>query len=148
MTLKFIKPAAAAAALAMAGAALISTAAPAAAANPPYSGCDGWRLCLYENGGGAGSKEILIAPPAGTSQIVHLKGHHFVNGDEVDNNVSSWINNSQCSVEFWDDPNGELHPSLIDTASQWQWGATHDYAFGTPLSYLNDRISSLRITCP
>lgn len=123
------------------------TTAPANAANPPYDGCPGWALCLYENGGGTGSKLVLTAPPAGSSQIVHLIGKHFLNGDAADNNTSSWINNSQCSVEFWDDPSGELHPSQIDYTASWAWGRTSDYTFGTPEASTNDRISSLRISC-
>jgi hypothetical protein len=144
-----LKPAALAAGAAIVGALLTFSTTPANAANPPYSGCPGWALCLYENGGGTGSKEIVTPPPAGgNTLIVRLLGNHFLNGDVVDNNTSSWINNSQCQIEFWDDPSGELHPSQVDFAPSWSWGTTSDYSFGTPEAYANDRISSLRFYCP
>ncbi|MEV0849276.1 peptidase inhibitor family I36 protein [Streptomyces sp. NPDC049954] len=136
-------------AAAAAGAALIFSAVPATAANPPYDGCPGWALCLYENGGGTGSK-VIVTPPAagGNTKIVRLTNTHFLNGVLADNQTSSWINNSQCEIEFWDDPNGELHPSDLDFASSWSWGTTGDYAAGTAKSYDNDRLSSLRFSCP
>ncbi|MDX6259826.1 MAG: hypothetical protein QOH84_1514 [Kribbellaceae bacterium] len=153
MSLKSIKLGAFAAVSAVAGT-LIFAAVPASAstaastANPPYDGCPGWALCLYENGGGLGSKLVLTPPPAGSGdQIVHLVGKHFLNGDSADNATSSWLNNSQCSVTFWDDPSGELHPSDVDYAPAWTWGRTADYSFGTPSAYRNDRISSLRFGC-
>ncbi|MEU2561527.1 peptidase inhibitor family I36 protein [Streptomyces longispororuber] len=146
---KTLKATTAALAGAVAGAALLFSAAPASAANPPYDGCPAWALCLYQNGGGTGSKVIVTPPPAGgNTKIVRLTNTHFMNNESADNQVSSWLNNSQCQVEFWDDPNGELHPSLLDVASSWQWGAKGDYAFGTPRAHLNDRLSSMRISCP
>ncbi|MFJ9950841.1 hypothetical protein [Kitasatospora sp. NPDC091207] len=33
---------------------------------------------------------------------------HFLNGDLANDQVSSWLNNSQCQIEFWDGPNGTL----------------------------------------
>ncbi|MEV0537563.1 peptidase inhibitor family I36 protein [Kitasatospora sp. NPDC050463] len=139
----------AAVAAGLAGAALFATATPAAAENPPYDGCPAWALCLYQNGGGLGSKAIVTPPPAGGNQaIVRLTKVHFLNGDLADNQVSSWINNSQCSVKFWDDPYGELHPSDLDYTGTWNWGATSDYGAGTSESYNNDRISSLQFYCP
>ncbi|MFD9902677.1 peptidase inhibitor family I36 protein [Streptomyces sp. NPDC059063] len=149
MMLKSFKLAAAAVTSAAAAATLLFSAGPAAADNPPYSGCPGWALCLYQNGGGTGSK-VIVTPPAagGNSKIVRLTNTHFLNGDPADNQVSSWLNNSQCQVEFWDDPNGELHPSDLDFAQWWHWGQTGDYAFGTPQAYNNDRLSSFRFYCP
>ncbi|NEA49488.1 peptidase inhibitor family I36 protein [Streptomyces sp. SID10815] len=149
MILTSLKSATAAVATAAAGAALLFSATPASAANPPYDGCPGWALCLYQNGGGTGSKAIVTPPPAGgTTAIVRMSNVHFLNGDPADNQVSSWLNNSQCAIEFWDDPQGELHFSQIDYASSWNWGLTGDYAYGTSKSYDNDRISSLRFSCP
>ncbi|MFF7455390.1 peptidase inhibitor family I36 protein [Kitasatospora sp. NPDC008115] len=145
MALKSFKLATAVAS-AVAGAALLLSATPASAANPPYDGCPAWALCLYQHGGGTGSKAIVIPPSAGGgTEIVRLTKVHFLNGDLADNQVSSWINNSQCQIEFWDDPYGELHPSQVDVASSWAWGAKGDYASG---GYPNDRISSLRFYCP
>ncbi len=149
MTTKPSKLTAAAVAGVMAGAALLFTAAPASADNAPYSGCPDWALCLYQNGGGTGSKVVVTPPPAGgNTKIVRLTNTHFLNGDSADNQVSSWLNNSQCQVEFWDDPSGELHPSDLDFASTWHWGEKRDYAAGTPRYYDNDRLSSLRFYCP
>ncbi|WP_184503150.1 peptidase inhibitor family I36 protein [Streptomyces botrytidirepellens] len=149
MAFKSFKLATAAVASAVAGATLLVTATPASAANPPYDGCPGWALCLYQNGGGTGSKAIVTPPPAGgNGAIVRLPNVQFLNGDPADNQVSSWLNNSQCQIEFWDDPSGELHPSDLDFAPSWNWGRTADYAAGTDHYYLNDRISSLRFYCP
>ncbi|MEU1081639.1 peptidase inhibitor family I36 protein [Streptomyces sp. NPDC005908] len=135
----------AAAATAVAGTSLLLSAPSATAANAPYADCPGWALCLYQDGGGAGSKVILTPPPTGSpSQMVYLIGKHFLNGQAADNQTSSWLNNSQCGIEFYDDPNGDLHPSLIDSAPSWNWGLKHDYSYGTPQAYLNDRVSSLR----
>ncbi|MEU5686040.1 peptidase inhibitor family I36 protein [Streptomyces venezuelae] len=144
-----LKTAAAAAASAVAGAALLFAAAPASAANAPYDGCPAWALCLYQNGGGTGSKVIVTPPSAGgNTKIVRLTNTHFLNGELADNQTSSWLNNSQCQIEFWDDPNGEMHPSDLDFASSWSWGRKADYGFGTSQSYNNDRLSSLRFYCP
>ncbi|KUF18680.1 MULTISPECIES: peptidase inhibitor family I36 protein [Streptomyces] len=149
MKLKSFKLTAAATASALAGAALLFSAAPASADNAPYSGCPEWALCLYQNGGGTGSK-VIVTPPAagGNSKIQRLTNTHFLNKEPADNQVSSWINNSQCQVEFWDDPNGELHPSILDVAASWHWGLKGDYGYGAPASYNNDRLSSLRFYCP
>lgn len=149
MALKSFKPAVAAVAGAVAGAVLLLTATPASAANPPYDGCPAWALCLYQNSGGTGSKAIVVPPAAGGgSEIVRLTTVHFLNGDLANDQVSSWLNNSQCQIEFWDDPYGELHFSQIDFASSWQWGATADYVAGGRYYYNNDRISALRFYCP
>ncbi|MFE2105844.1 peptidase inhibitor family I36 protein [Kitasatospora sp. NPDC059463] len=146
MALKSSKPATVLAG-AVAAAALLLTATPASAANPPYDGCPGWALCLYQNGGGTGSKAIVTAPPAGSGSIVRLTQVHFLNGDLANNQVSSWINNTQCGIEFWDDPYGELHPSILDYAPAWSWGYKGDYDAGTNHNYLNDRMSGLRFSC-
>ncbi|MFC5667959.1 peptidase inhibitor family I36 protein [Kitasatospora misakiensis] len=149
MALKSFKSAATVVAGAVAGAVLLLTATPASAANPPYDGCPAWALCLYQNGGGLGSKAIIVPPAAGGgSEIVRLTKVHFLNGDLANDQVSSWINNSQCQIEFWDDPYGELHPSQLDVASSWSWGTKGDYNAGTSTSYRNDRISGLRFYCP
>ncbi|MEV6978548.1 peptidase inhibitor family I36 protein [Kitasatospora sp. NPDC093806] len=134
---------------ALAGAALLFTAAPASAANPPYDGCPAWALCVYQHEGGTGSKAVITPPPAGgNGSIVRLYQVHFLNGDLADNQVSSWINNSQCSIKFWDDPTGELHPSDLDYTPTWSWGAKADYGNGSSKYYANDRISSLQFWCP
>ncbi|GAA1389746.1 hypothetical protein GCM10009639_17790 [Kitasatospora putterlickiae] len=134
---------------AVAGAALLLSATPASAANPPYDGCPAWALCLYQNSGGTGSKAIVVPPAAGgNTEIVRLTKVHFLNNVLADNQVSSWINNSQCSIEFWDDPYGELHPSQVDYTPTWSWGAKADYDAGGPEYYNNDRISALRFYCP
>lgn len=149
MTLKPFKLTVAAFTSAVAGAALLFSAGPASADNPPYSDCPAWALCLYQNGGGTGSKVVVTPPPAGgNTKIVRLINTHFLNGELADNQVSSWLNNSQCSVQFWDDSSGELHPSDLDYAPSWQWGLKGDYAFGTSKAYNNDRISSFRFYCP
>ncbi|MFE7559803.1 peptidase inhibitor family I36 protein [Kitasatospora sp. NPDC057500] len=148
MALKSFKPATAVAS-AVAGAVLLLSATPASAANPPYDGCPAWALCLYQNSGGTGTKAIVVPPAAGGStEIVRLTKVHFLNNVLADNQVSSWLNNSQCSVEFWDDPYGELHPSQVDYTPTWSWGAKADYDTGGPEYYKNDRISSLRFYCP
>ena len=132
-----------------AAAALLLSASPASATNPPYDGCPQWALCLYQDGGGAGSKKIVTPPAAGgNTKIVRLTNAYFLNGEFADNQTSSWLNNSQCSVEFWDDPNGEMHPSDLDYTPTWNWGAKGDYAAGTSKYYNNDRLSSLRFYCP
>lgn len=148
MALKSFKARTAAVAGAVAATALLS-AAPAFADNPPYSGCPDWALCLYQDGGGKGSKVIVTPPPAGgNTKIVRLINTHFLNHELADNQVSSWLNNSQCQIEFWDDPNGELHPSDVDFAQSWHWGEKGDYSAGTSKYYNNDRISSMRFYCP
>ncbi|MCQ4212815.1 peptidase inhibitor family I36 protein [Streptomyces longispororuber] len=148
MKLTSLKAAGAAVAGIAAGAALLLSATPASAANPPYDGCPGWALCLYQDGGGAGSKAIITPPAAGgNTKIVRLTNTHFLNGQPADNQTSSWLNNSQCEIEFWDDPNGELHPSDLDFTPSWNWGAKGDYV-GTSKYYDNDRLSSLRFYCP
>ncbi|MGA4844296.1 peptidase inhibitor family I36 protein [Streptomyces sp. G45] len=148
MPLKSFKLTAAAAAGAIASAAMLLSAGPAAADNPPYSGCPEWALCLYQNGGGTGSKAIVTPPAAGgNAKIVRLTSTKFLNGEIADNQVSSWLNNSQCQIEFWDDPKGEFYPSDLDFAPSWQWGLKADYSFGTSKAYVNDRISSLRFYC-
>ncbi|MFJ7909138.1 peptidase inhibitor family I36 protein [Kitasatospora sp. NPDC096204] len=148
MTLKSFKLAITAVAGAITGAMMFLSATPASAANPPYDGCPDWALCLYQNSSGTGSKAIVIPPPAGSGGlIVRLTQVHFLNGTLADNQVSSWINNSQCSVEFWDDPYGELHPSQVDYAPAWSWGKKADYDAGGPDYYKNDRISGLRFGC-
>ncbi|WP_406110996.1 peptidase inhibitor family I36 protein [Kitasatospora purpeofusca] len=149
MALKSFKSAATVVAGAVAGAVMLLTATPASAANPPYDGCPAWALCLYQNGGGLGSKAIVVPPPAGGGyEIVRLTKVHFLNGDLANDQVSSWINNSQCQIEFWDDAYGELHPSQLDFASSWSWGTKGDYNAGTSMYYNNDRISGLRFYCP
>ncbi|MFG3283421.1 peptidase inhibitor family I36 protein [Streptomyces sp. NPDC048111] len=146
---KFSRATVAAVTSTVAAAALLLSAAPASADNAPYSGCPDWALCLYQNGGGTGSKVIVTPPPAGkNSKIVRLINTHFLNGDLADNQVSSWLNNSQCQIEFWDDSSGELHPSDLDFAQSWHWGEKGDYAAGTSKYYNNDRLSSLRFYCP
>ncbi|MEV7783565.1 peptidase inhibitor family I36 protein [Kitasatospora sp. NPDC088351] len=148
MALKSFKPATAIAG-ALAGAALFLTAAPASAADPPDDGCPAWALCPYQDGGGAGSKAIVVPPAAGgNGEIVRLTKVHFPNGTLANDQVSSWLNNSQCQVEFWDDPYGELHPSQLDFTPTWNWGAKGDYGFNTPDHHLNDRLSAVRFWCP
>ncbi|GGZ21131.1 peptidase inhibitor family I36 protein [Streptomyces nitrosporeus] len=149
MTAKPFSSAATVCAGLLTGAALLLSAAPASAANPPYDGCPDWALCLYQNGGGTGSK-LIVTPPAagGNTKIVRLTDASFLNGSPADNQVSSWLNNSQCQVEFWDDPKGEFHPSDVDFAPSWNWGLKGDYTFGTPGAIYNDRISSFRFYCP
>ncbi|MEW2116175.1 peptidase inhibitor family I36 protein [Streptomyces sp. NPDC005474] len=148
MARTFFKSATAAVSTALAGAALLFTAVPAAAANPPYDGCPAWALCVYQHEGGTGSKAIIVPPAAGGgSSIARLHQIHFLNGDVADNQVSSWINNSQCSAKFMDDPYGELHPSDLDFTPTWSWGAKGDYGTGSR-TYVNDRISSVQFYCP
>ncbi|MFJ6382266.1 peptidase inhibitor family I36 protein [Kitasatospora sp. NPDC092039] len=152
MALKSLRLKTAAVASALAGATLFAVAAPAtpaAAANAPYDGCPAWALCLYQHEGGTGSKAIVTPPPAGgNAAIVRLHSVHFLNGEIADNQVSSWINNSQCSAKFMDDPYGELHPSDLDYTETWHWGAKGDYGAGTSKSYVNDRVSSIHFYCP
>ncbi|ROQ26494.1 peptidase inhibitor family I36 [Streptomyces sp. PanSC19] len=132
-----------------AGAALLFTAGPAAAENPPYDGCPSWALCVYQHGGGLGSKAIIVPPAAGGhGSIARLTQIKFLNGESADNQVSSWINNSQCQAKFMDDPYGELHPSDLDFTSMWDWGAKGDYGAGSTKYYVNDRISSIQFWCP
>ncbi|MFB6891443.1 peptidase inhibitor family I36 protein [Kitasatospora sp. NPDC056327] len=148
VALKSFKPATAAVAGAVAGAVLFLTASPASAANPPYDGCPAWALCLYQHEGGTGSKAIITPPPAGgNAATVRLPKVHFLNGDIADNQVSSWINNSQCEIRFWDDPYGDLHPSDLDYAPAWNWGYKADYGQGGSVSYKNDRMSGLAFYC-
>ncbi|MFF0739671.1 peptidase inhibitor family I36 protein [Streptomyces sp. NPDC004111] len=143
------RAATAAVAGAVAGAALFLSAPTAAADNPPYADCPAWALCLYQHGGGTGSK-VIVTPPAagGNTKIVRLINTHFKNGELADNQVSSWLNNSQCQIEFWDDPSGELHPSDLDFAQSWHWGEKADYGTGSSRYYNNDRLSSMRFYCP
>jgi hypothetical protein len=148
MRLKSFKLAAAVAAGAVAGAALLFSAAPASAANPPYDGCPGWALCLYQNGGGTGSKAIITPPAAGGhSAKVTLYSTHFLNGELANNQVSSWLNNSNCSVQFMDDPDSP-YPMNLDYAPAYNWGRTGDWSFGTPNAASNDRLSGFWFYCP
>ncbi|QNP65875.1 peptidase inhibitor family I36 protein [Streptomyces genisteinicus] len=121
----------------VAGAALLSAAAPASAANPPYSGCPSWALCLYQHGGGTGSKAI-ITPTAG---MVTLYSVHFLNGDLANNQASSWLNNSTCQVRFVDDP---YNHSDLDFTPSHQYGATGDWAG----QFANDRLTGVHFSCP
>ncbi|MFI6645373.1 peptidase inhibitor family I36 protein [Streptomyces sp. NPDC050504] len=149
MKLNSFKLAATAVTSAAAAAAMLFSATPASADNAPYSDCPAWALCLYQHGGGTGSK-VVVTPPAagGNTKIVRLTNTHFLNKEPADNAVSSWLNNSQCQIEFWDDPNGELHPSDLDFAESWHWGLKRDYGTGSSQYYNNDRLSSLRFYCP
>ncbi|MET8540910.1 peptidase inhibitor family I36 protein [Kitasatospora sp. NPDC004799] len=149
MALTSLRLRAAALATALAGSALLSVATPASAANPPYDGCPAWALCLYQHEGGTGSKAVITPPAAGGhSETVRLPYVKFLNGDPADNQVSSWINNSQCEIRFWDDAWGDLHPSDLDYAPWWSWGYKADYGPGSSVSYKNDRMSGLAFYCP
>lgn len=120
-----------------ASAALLSAAAPASAANPPYADCPGWALCLYQHGGGTGSKAV-ITPASGN---VNLYSVHFLNGDLANNQVSSWLNNSTCQVKFVDDP---AHYSDLDFTPTHQYGARGDWAG----EYANDKLTTVQFYCP
>ncbi|MEU8583209.1 peptidase inhibitor family I36 protein [Streptomyces abikoensis] len=105
---------------AVTGAALLLSAGPASADNPPYSECPGWALCFYQNGGGTGSKVVVTPPPAGgNTKTVRLINTHVLNGELAGNQVSSWLNNSQCSVQFWDDPSGTRPGHATGEATAW-----------------------------
>lgn len=136
MSLKSFK-AAAVVAGAVAGAAFLFPAAPASAVNPPYADCPGWALCLYQHGGGTGSKAI-ITPATGN---VVLYSVHFLNGELANNQVSSWLNNSNCQVKFVDDPN---HFSDLDFTPVNQYGAKGDWTN----KYANDKLTGVQFYCP
>lgn len=145
MKLKSIKVAAAAVASAVGAAALVLPATPASAANPPYSGCPGWALCLYKDANGAGSKAIITPPAAGNHTAnVTLYSTHFLNGELANNQATSWLNNSNCQIEFWDDP-GSTSPFLLDFAPSNNWGRTRDVS-AEP--WFNDKLSGVRFWCP
>ncbi|MFD0427199.1 peptidase inhibitor family I36 protein [Streptomyces zhihengii] len=99
--------------------------APASAANPPYADCPSWALCLYQHGGGTGSKAIITPTPG----MITLYSVRFLNGDPANNQVSSWLNNSTCQVKFVDDP---YNHSDLDFTPSHQYGATGDWAANSP----------------
>jgi hypothetical protein len=140
------KLAAAAATSAVAGAALLFPAAPASATNPPYADCPGWALCLYQHGGGTGSKAIITLPAAGSgaygTKTVRLYDTHFLNGELANNQVSSWLNNSTCWIVFLDYPDSSYGGEL-DHALGAYWGETRDWAG----QWQNDSLSGLWISC-
>jgi hypothetical protein len=143
MKLKSLK--AAAVASAVAGTALIFSAAPASATNPPYSGCPGWALCLYKDSNGSGSKAIITPPAAGGhAASVTLYSTHFLNGELANNQATSWLNNSNCQIEFWDDPDS-TDPFQLDLAPSNNWGRTRDVS-AEP--WANDKLSGVRFWCP
>ena len=146
MRLKFKLATAVAASAVAAAAALFATAAPASAVNPPYSGCPSWSLCLYQNGGGYGTKVIVALTPGSKSTQLTLYDVHFLNGIIANNQVSSWLNNSNCYAYFWDEP-GQVNPPLLDFAPLNAWGATGDFSFGGPKQWANDRLSFLQFYC-
>ncbi len=147
MTTKLFKTAVAVAATAVAAGATILSAAPASAA---YDGCPAWALCLYQHSGGTGSKAIITPPAAGGHVLsVSLVGNRFLNGDSAYRSVSSWINNSQCQVEFWDSNVPGLETGMqLDFAQSWHWGATGSYVPGASNYYSNDKLASVRFYCP
>jgi hypothetical protein len=143
--MKSFKLAAAAAVSAVSGAALIFSATPASATNPPYDGCPGWALCLYKDSNGAGTKAIITPPAAGsrTTVRVFLYSTHFLNGELANNQATSWLNNSNCQVTFWDDLE-QPYSYQIDFAPANNWGYTEDVG-GT---YGNDKLSGVVFYCP
>ncbi|MEV5176867.1 peptidase inhibitor family I36 protein [Streptomyces flaveolus] len=133
---------------AVAGAALLSLATPASATNPPYDGCPAWALCLYQDADGAGSKAIITPPAAGGhTASVTLYSVSFLNGINANNQVSSWLNNSQCQVQFYDNPESDS-PWQIDFAPSWNWGRTGTWNNPGPMSWANDHLSGVRFYCP
>ena len=116
---------------------LLSAAGPASAANPPYADCPGWALCLYQHGGGTGSKAIITPTPG----MITLYSVRFLNGDPANNQVSSWLNNSTCQVKFVDDP---AHYSDLDFTPTNQYGARGDWAD----EYANDKLTTVQFYCP
>ena len=148
MRLKFKLATAVAASAFAAAAALFATAAPASATNPPYSGCPGWSLCLYQDGNGAGTKAIIIPPAAGGgSSVWKLYNVNFLNGINANNQVSSWLNNSNCQVQFFDEI-GPMDSPQLDFAPSFHWGRTGDFSFGGPLQWANDSLSGVQFYCP
>jgi hypothetical protein len=132
----------------VAGAALFATAAPASATNPPYADCPAWALCLYQDADGAGTKAIITPPAAGGhSADVTLYNVHFLNGILANNQVSSWLNNSQCQVYFWDEQ-GQVYPQRLDYAPAWNWGRTGTWNNPGPMGWANDHLSFLQFYCP
>ncbi|MEV7815564.1 peptidase inhibitor family I36 protein [Streptomyces flaveolus] len=129
---------------AVAGAALLSLAAPASATNPPYDGCPDQAICLYKNGGGTGSKVIIggsFSP--GSDGIVSLQGVNFLDGTSSINQVSSWINKTNCQIDFFDAIIPAENDGYMDTAPSYHYGLTRDWAN----TGNNDRLSSLHVHC-
>jgi len=129
---------------AVAGAAMFSSAIPAAAANPPFSGCPTPAVCLYKDSGGTGSKKIIDGNfSSGTLRIVDLAGLHFLDGSPANNEVSSWKNNTNCILTFIDDPQSDS-PLIIGSSGPNTFGQTGD--FGGNATF-NDKLSRVQINC-
>jgi hypothetical protein len=144
MKLSSFKRAVVATATAAAGAAMLFSATPASAANPPYDGCPGWAICLYENVNGGGSKVIVTPDASGVTRNVSLTSAHFLNGKGANDQVTSWLNNTNCQVIFYDAPPGNGNVLQIGFASSNNYGARGDW---TNTMY-NDRLSGLQYFCP
>jgi hypothetical protein len=106
-----------------------------------WSGCPDQAICLYKNGGGTGSKVIIggyFGP--GTSGRVRLDGVNFLDGSGANNQVSSWLNNTNCSLTFIDNPDGDS-PTILDSAPGYHYGRTGDWTG----AYANDKLSMIQI---
>ncbi|WP_329044494.1 peptidase inhibitor family I36 protein [Streptomyces sp. NBC_01422] len=123
----------------VAGASLLFSAGSAVAANSAYDGCPGWALCLYQHQGGTGSKAV-INPADGWVKLYKV---HFLNGELANNQTTSWLNNSTCSVSFWDNPD-EPYTAQLDWVEKNKYGSKNDWS-GTSS---NDRLGGVQFDCP
>ncbi|MEU6602880.1 peptidase inhibitor family I36 protein [Streptomyces flaveolus] len=133
-------------ATAVAGAALLSLSTPASATNPPYDGCPAPAICLYKNGGGTGSKVIIGGSftPGTWGARVTLDDTNFLDGTSANNQVTSWLNNTNCRLNFYDAILPAQIDGWMDSTPEYHWGATGDWSF----TGNNDRLSTVVIDCP
>ncbi|MYZ37674.1 MULTISPECIES: peptidase inhibitor family I36 protein [unclassified Streptomyces] len=136
-----------AAVTAVAGVAMLFSATPASAANPPYDGCPGWAICLYEHENGGGSKVIITPDVFGKITTFSVAKAHFLNGKGANDQVTSWLNNTNCEVRFYDQapsPTGWTgYPLMIDRTPHDNYGARGDWT-GTNH---NDWLSGIDYHC-
>jgi len=99
---------------------------------------------LYKNLNGSGTKAIITPPASGSGGVwVRLYSTHFLNGELADNQVTSWLNNTNCELLFVDDPDAHS-PFQLGFVSTYNYGAKGDWAY----QYANDKLSGIRIYCP
>lgn len=131
--------------------AMLFSATTAAADNPPYHGCPSWAICLYEHQNGGGSKVIVTPDQWGRTAAFSVAKAHFLNGMGANDQVTSWLNNTTCQVNFYDlapGPDGYTgyggHLGAGDYAPAGQYGARYDFSG----AWGNDRLSGLTYYCP
>jgi hypothetical protein len=108
-----------------------------------YSGCPDQAICLYKDGGGTGSKVIIGGSfNVGTHGDVRLEGVNFLDGSGANNQVTSWLNNTNCDLSFIDNPDGDS-PLILGYSLRYHYGQTGDWSG----SYSNDKLSMVRINC-